>query len=267
MARGKRDIEQVVGQITFAEFSTSLTEYVVQSNSLITAKQSLSLNSSKLIRAAIKQIDLEDTEFKPYIITIPDISRMLNIAPSNLYKYIWDITDNIIENPVKFKQVIGGKISWTKIPWIQECDYHPDIGLVLHLNEKLKPFLLNLEQEYGYSYDKISEMKSIYSIRIFEIINSQIGNEAIPPAGTHVIIRIEDLKEACDCEDKYKEFSNFRMRVLDGAVKEINVFSNYKVSYTYIKEGRKVAYIDFLVEPINNEIQVVDQTDGDISGE
>lgn len=249
MPRGKRNIEQIVGQMEISDFSTDLSEIVVQSKSLITAKQSLTLNSTKLIRAAIKQIKPSDDEFKPYIITIPEIAQMLNISPSNLYKQIWDITDNIIENPVRIKKMEGSRIMWSKIPWVKRCDYISDKGLLIKLNEELKPLLLNLEQEYGYSYDKISEMKSIYSIRIFEIINKEIGEGPIDPEGNHVILLLSALKEALDCEDKYKEFSNFRMRILDGAMKEINSFSDYTISYTYIKEGRKVKYLDFLVEP------------------
>lgn len=248
MARGKRNIEEIVGQMTLADFSTDLSGRVVQSKSLIMAKQSLRLNSAKLIRAAIKQVNPLDNEFKPYIITIPEMAQMLNISSSNLYKQIWDITDDIIGNPVRIKKMEGNRIMWSKIPWVKRCDYISDKGLLIWLNEELRPLLLNLEQEYGYTYDKISEMKSNYSIRIFEIINKQIGDRPIDPSGNHVILLVDDLKESLDCEDKYKEFSNFRMRILDGAVEEINSFSDYVLSYTYIKEGRKVKYLDFLVE-------------------
>ena len=222
MARGKREAVQVVGQLSLGDFSTDLSSYVAQSDTLITAKQSLKLNSAKLVRAAIKQITPEDKEFMPYIITVSEIAEMLNISPSNLYKDIWDITDD-----------------------------HPDLGLVIKLNDELTPLLLNLQKEYKYTYDRISSMKSIYSLRIYEIINSHIGPDKLTEDGVTLLIKVDDLKESCNCEDKYKEFSNFRMRILDNAVREINEFSQYTVSYTYLKEGRKVKFLEFLVKPKN----------------
>ena len=146
MARGKREAVQVVGQLSLGDFSTDLSSYVAQSDTLITAKQSLKLNSAKLVRAAIKQITPEDKEFMPYIITVSEIAEMLNISPSNLYKDIWDITDDILENPIQIKKTEGKKVIWSKIPWVKRCDYHPDLGLVIKLNDELKPLLLNLRK-------------------------------------------------------------------------------------------------------------------------
>ena len=251
MARGKREAVQVVGQLSLGDFSTDLSSYVAQSDTLITAKQSLKLNSAKLVRAAIKQITPEDKEFMPYIITVSEIAEMLNISPSNLYKDIWDITDDILENPIQIKKTEGKKVIWSKIPWVKRCDYHPDLGLVIKLNDELKPLLLNLQKEYKYTYDRISSMKSIYSLRIYEIINSHIGPDKLTEDGVTLLIKVADLKESCNCEDKYKEFSNFRMRILDNAVREINEFSQYTVSYIYLKEGRKVKFLEFLVKPKN----------------
>ena len=119
MARGKREAVQVVGQLSLGDFSTDLSSYVAQSDTLITAKQSLKLNSAKLVRAAIKQITPEDKEFMPYIITVSEIAEMLNISPSNLYKDIWDITDDILENPIQIKKTAGKKVIWSKIPWVK----------------------------------------------------------------------------------------------------------------------------------------------------
>ena len=65
MARGKKRID---GQLSF-NFSLNTGNYVVQANDLVRGKQSLKLNSAKLIRAAIMQIVPEDKELKPYIIT------------------------------------------------------------------------------------------------------------------------------------------------------------------------------------------------------
>ena len=72
MARGKKQVE---GQLSF-NFSLDTGNYVVQANDLIGGKQSLKLNSAKLVRAAIMQIIPEDEVLKPYIITIKELSEI-----------------------------------------------------------------------------------------------------------------------------------------------------------------------------------------------
>ena len=108
MARGRKQIE---GQLSF-NFSLDTGNYVVQANDLIGGKQSLKLNSAKLIRAAIMQIVPEDEELKPYVITIKELSELLKVSESNLYRDIDDITDDIIKNPVFIKEISRRQIKW-----------------------------------------------------------------------------------------------------------------------------------------------------------
>ena len=95
MSRGKKQIE---GQLSF-DFCLDARNYVVQANTLIGGKQALKLNSAKLIRSAIMQVVGGDEELKPYIITVNELSELLNVPASNIYRDIDDITDDIISNP------------------------------------------------------------------------------------------------------------------------------------------------------------------------
>ena len=100
MGRGKKEIE---GQLSF-DFTLNSNNYVCQANTLISGRQALKLNSAKLIRAAIMQIKYDDTELKPYVITIAELSELLGISKSNIYRDIDEITDDIINNPVFIKK-------------------------------------------------------------------------------------------------------------------------------------------------------------------
>ena len=158
MARGKKNIE---GQLSF-DFSLNSNNYVCQSNTLISGRQALKLNSAKLIRAAIMQIKYDDTELKPYVITIADLSELLGISRSNIYRDIDEITDDIINNPVFIKSGSGKKLKWMKIPWVSKCEYQADVGVAIKLNDELKPLLLNLKERYTqYTLDNILTMKSV----------------------------------------------------------------------------------------------------------
>lgn len=247
MARGKKT-EQLDGQLCLFDFCTDSSNYVVQANSLIGGRQSLKLNSAKLIRAAIMQIVKEDTELKPYVITIKEFANLLQIDESNVYKFADEITNDIIKNPVYVKKVDKNNIKWIKIPWVTRCEYNSDMGIAIKLNEELKPFLINLKEHYTqYTLQEVLVMKSVYAIRIFEMIQSKIMSKILPKDGIDIDISVQKIKECCDCVDKYSAFSNFKIKVLDKAQYEINRVTMYTVNYSYIKNGRSVVGIKFHV--------------------
>lgn len=245
MARGRKQIE---GQLSF-DFCLDTRNYVVQANALIGGKQALKLNSAKLIRSAIMQVVRDDEELKPYIITIKELSELLGIQKSNIYRDIEDMTDDIIKNPVYVREIKEGKtVRFIKIPWATRCEYKADVGVAIKLNEELKPFLISLKEHYTqYTLGEVLAMRSVYAIRIFEILQSKIMNGNVPVSGTHVVLSVQELRECCDCENKYLAFGDFQKRVISKAVSEINRVTYYDLSFTYQKSGRSVVSIDFFI--------------------
>lgn len=248
MSRGGKQIE---GQLSL-NFCLDSRNYVCQDNRLVSGIQTLKLNSAKLIRAAIMQVVKEDTEFKPYVVTIAELSELLNISKSNLYRDINSITDDIINNPVKIQDEDGKKVRWIKIPWVKRCEYNSDIGVAIKLNDELKPYLIELKNHYTqYTLDSILGMKSVYALRLFELLQSKVYTRVLPKTGTDVEFSVDSIKEMLGCNNAtYDSFSNFRSRIIDVAVKEINEKTLYYISYQYKKEGKAVTAIVFNVNTI-----------------
>lgn len=243
MARGKK---QIKGQLSF-NFCLDTTNQVVQSNDLISGKQALDLNSAKLIRAAIMQIKPNDKELKPYVLTIKEFANLIGVSTDNVYRDVDKITDDIVKHPVDIRiKTDKGKTAFIKIPWVQQCEYVPDVGIAIELNSKLKKYILQLSGNYTqYALEQVMTMRSVYAIRIFELLQESVKTRLLPKEGVNIEIPVQTLRECCDVENKYQSFSNFRARVLDIATKEINRVTTYRVSYTYKKVGRKVTSIIF----------------------
>jgi plasmid replication initiation protein len=247
-----RKKQLVKGQIKFS-FCLDKSNFVVQSTNLISARQSLKLNSAKLIRACIMQVEPNDTEFKPYIITISELSELLNIDSSNLYRNIEEITDDIMKNPIYFRIVEKDKERFKKMPWVSFIEYDTHLGLCIKLNENLKPYILELKKHYTqYTLDEVLTMKSVHAIRVYELIKSRITQKILPKDGISIQLSLDEIKEACDIQNKksYDTFANLRIKIIDVAVKEINENTMYRVSYEYIKKDRTVIGINFLVNCI-----------------
>ena len=88
-------------------------------------------------------------------------------------------------------------------------------------------------------------MKSVYAIRIYELLMKEQMTRFIPADGVSVILAIKTIREACDCETKYEKFSQFKSKVIDIAVKEICRCTSYTVSYECLKKGRSIEAFRF----------------------
>lgn len=241
MARKKNDIV-MDGQLCF-NLSTNTSNYVVQSNALVLAKQSLKLNSAKIMRVLIMQIQPHDDDFKTYQITITELAKLLGVARSNLYRDIDGITDELMKSqivlrPSDYDVSRKNEKRFVKLQWVDACGYDDELGLAIKINPILKPYLLNLKERYTqYPLEDILSMKSSYAIRIYELIQEEQIMKYLPRNGAYVELSIQDIRHACDCEDKYPLFANFRERVIDVAVREIGECTNYVVTYEPIKKN------------------------------
>ena len=241
---GKKN-KQIEGQL-FLDMCLNDNNYVVQANNLICGKQSLSLNSAKILRTAIMQVQKEDDELQPYALTTTELANLLHITKDNIYRVMNEVSDELITSYAQARAEYGEKKKFKKISWVSTCEYDSDVGFKIKLNPDMKPYLLKLKDNYTqYTLDNILAMKSIYGVRIFEILNEKIKTKTLPRNGKYIELTMQYIRECCDCEDKYERFSQFKTRVLDRAVEEINRVTMYKVSYDYIKNGKSVVGIKF----------------------
>lgn len=223
-------------------------KWVNQKNSLVEGRQNLKLNSAKLVRIAIMQIRMGDKEFKPCKITIKELSELFEVAPTNLYQTMPAICKELAKSIVEVKEVHAGRVYYRAIPWVSEIEYDSDKGVTILLNYKLKDQLLDLRQSYTrYFLEEILTMKSVYAIRLFELLMNRKQRRILPLEGVDIEISLQDIKEACGCTSKaYDSFHNVKNRVIEAAVKEINEKSNYYITYySFIKERKSVVAINF----------------------
>ena len=102
--------------------------------------------------------------------------------------------------------------------------------------------------------ENILAMKSVYAIRIYELLMKEQMTRFIPADGVSVILAIKTIREACDCETKYEKISQFKSKVIDIAVKEICRCTSYTVSYECLKKGRSIEAFRFHLNSKYNKI-------------
>lgn len=141
--------------------------------------------------------------------------------------------------------------------------YVPQKGLLIRFHEKLKPYILDLvgKAYTVYKLNLLFLLSSEYSQRLIELLLEKQGYLKKQDK-VFRILTIEEVREKLNVPDgKYKNrIDNFRFRVLDEPIKEINEKTNYFVWYEVKKTGRKVTGFKFWMK-FKNGIKRADKTD------
>lgn len=133
---------------------------------------------------------------------------------------------------------------------IIECDYNLISGSEYNVNkeifkiklaERLYKHLIDYTVYAPLSLDILTKFKSFYSQRLYELLRLWSRTDKLIIKS----FKVDQLRFILGVVDKYPEYKNFKQRVLNQAIKEINQFGNMKVEIEEIKVGRKVEEIKF----------------------
>lgn len=217
---------------------------VVKANELIQKSRfNLSLQQQKIVLFLISQISAFDEEFKLYEFNIADFCRICGIDETSGKNYtdlkqaIKDIADKSLWITIEDEE--------TLLRWIEKPYLNRNSGVIkIRLDEDMKPFLLQLKRNFT-SYELLWTLKfsSKYTIRMYELIKSIHFDERESYSRTFTL---EELQKMLGAES-YKNYFNFKARVLEPAIDEINAYSDKLLSYEAIKSGRAVTNIKLII--------------------
>ena len=225
------------------EMTYNAEHNTVAANDIIKGKQSMTLQTDRLIRLLVTQIAEKDKDLKTYTCRITDLAKFFNIDSSNLYKEIFKICECALDSKV-YIGTGNPKHPWEMFHWISMASYDGKGTLTLRLSDEIKPYVLELEKWFTqYKLKNILEFNSYYAIRLYEIIKCEDG--ATGNMQSELEFEIEELRQYFDCESKYKLFSDFKRNVIEVAVREINEKSDIWLKPTYKKWGRAYTSVSF----------------------
>ena len=216
---------------------------VVKANELIQKSRfNLSLQQQKMVLYLISQISPYDEDFKLYEFSIPEFCRVCGIDMTSGKNY-QDLKQAIKEIADKSLWINIDEDEETLLRWIEKPYINKKSGVIkIRLDEDMKPFLLQLKQNFT-QYELIYTLhfKSKYIIRLYELLKSIHFHELETYTRKY---SIDELRRILGAET-YTEYRDFKRRVLEPSVKEVNDYSDKAVSYEEIKNGRRVTGVQF----------------------
>lgn len=215
---------------------------VAKHNSLVRdMRYDLNLREQKVLLYLISKIKPEDDKSSKYQISVTTLCDVCGIDQSRgniieLRKIMLDLRNKGFWIPTQS----GGSVTTS---WLAKCEFDKaNITATVTFDEDLLPYLLQLRENYtSYELEFVLAMQSKHAIRLFELVKSYAyqGFFDISLADLRDILRVTG----------YAEYNNFRVRVLDTAVSEINRYTDLTVSFEAVRNGRKVASIRFFIDP------------------
>ena len=103
------------------------------------------------------------------------------------------------------------------------------------------PLITELEQHLtSYELQQVANLSSAYAVRLYEVLI------AWRSAGKTPKIKVADLRNRLGVlNNEYERMSNFKSRVLEPSIKQINEHTDITVKYEQHKEGRTIEAFSF----------------------
>lgn len=215
---------------------------VTKSQELIQrSRYNLTVQEQKILLYVMSKIHSGDTMETIYDIEINQFCKTCGISLGN-YDYLKNTIENLRQKT--FWIAINDKQKGTGescVAWFSTIRIFPGDGTVqLRFDPDLLPYLIELKSHFiSFPILPMLVMRSKYSIRLYELLKSYSNLD-------EWTFNLDELKRRLDCES-YR-YQDFRRRILEDALHEINRFTDLDLTYIPIKTGRQYAYIKFIID-------------------
>ena len=222
---------------------------IVKDNALINASYQLDLVEQRLILLAIiKSRQGYESISATSSISIKALDYMNNfkVVKSTAYQALKDACKSLFTREFSYIDTTkSGKKKLTQSRWVSEISYIEEEAVVeLFFAPSVIPFISNLEKRFtSYELEQVSNLSSVYATRLYEILIAWKSSKQTPT------FLIQDIRNKLGIdESKYKKMTNFKARVLDLAVQQINEYTDIFIKYTQHTSGRKIIGLSFLIQ-------------------
>ena len=221
---------------------------VVKDNALIDASYNLELTEQRLILLAI--LNARETGHgidanSVLRIHASDYMSHFNVDKHASYEALKNAVFNLFGRQFSYteKDVLTGKSKQVRSRWVQKIAYIDDIAVLeLAFSMDVVPLITRLEQHFtSYQLEQVAQLTSKYAVRLYELIISWRERGNVP------FTDLKELRLKLGVEDnEYIAMSDFKKRVLDPSIKQINKHTDIIADYTQHKAGRTITGFTFM---------------------
>ena len=223
-----------------------MRDLVVKDNALINASYNLDLVEQRLILLAIVEargsgrgINAND----PLEVHAESYVNQFNVARQTAYQALKDACKDLFARQFSYQEINKrGKVENVLSRWVSEIRYIDDEATVkLIFAPAIVPLITRLEEQFTkYELQQISELSSAYAVRLYELLIAWRSTGQTP------VIELAEFRQKIGVlDDEYTRMGNFKDRVLNLAIAQINEHTDIKVKCEQHKKGRNISGFSF----------------------
>ncbi len=221
-------------------------ELVVKDNALINASYNLEVTEQRLILLAIinaRETGQGITSDSKLEIHAHDYASRFDVSNSGAYKALKEAVNNLFDRQFSFKEPDKqGNLGVVRSRWVSRIKYiDATATLEVTFAPDVVPLITRLEQHFtSYQLKQVAQLTSKYAIRLYEMLIAWRATGKVPE------IKLSEFRNRLGVGDnEYTAMNNFKSRVLEPAIKQINEHTDIKATYEQHKKGRTITGFSF----------------------
>lgn len=218
---------------------------VVKDNALINASYNLEVTEQRLMLLAIinaRETGDGITADSKLQIHASDYMKHFDVDKKTAYEALKNAVDNLFNRQFSFREVRKGTDFIVKSRWVSRIAYATNEAILeITFAPDVVPLILRLEEHFtSYQLKQVTQLTSKYAIRLYEMLI------AWREVGKTPQIELSEFRRKIGVEDtEYKDMHNFKKRVLEPSIKQINEHTDITVTYEQHKKGRLISGFSF----------------------
>lgn len=223
---------------------------VRKNNSLVMARYSLTTNETRVFLLMLYRLQNIHNEKLTCSIYHEEFMEIFKSPKDYTIKNIRKLLSELRKKPIFFMEPNESKkgYTWGEFGFINGYTFNDETKeFKIEASEKIYKVVKNYMKD-GYTPNNLAVLfglRNSYAHRLYDLIRRWSGTKQV------INYSIEELKELLMLETSYPEYGNFKRRVINPAIKELNSTGFIEIDIKENKIGRKVSSIDFFVTDLD----------------
>ena len=223
---------------------------VRKNNSLVMARYSLTTNETRVFLLMLYRLQNIHNQKLTCSIYHEEFMEIFKSPKDYTIKNIMKLLSELRKKPIFFMEANESKkgYTWGEFGFINGYTFNDETKeFKIEASEKIYKVVKNYMKD-GYTPNNLAVLfglRNSYAHRLYDLIRRWSGTKQV------INYSIEELKELLMLETSYPEYGNFKRRVINPAIKELNTTGFIDIEIKENKIGRKVISIDFIVTDLD----------------
>jgi plasmid replication initiation protein len=230
---------------------------VVHDNQLNSTPYVLTLNEKRLMLLVISRINANKmparNETWSTTITLSEWRQLYKTTSRSLFRELEQSCETLVDRPaIRIPLEVPGRYALAN--WVSYAELDRDTqSITVKLVYELLIYLQGMTEQFTkYDLLNIREIRSFYSIRLYELLAQY---QHAKQKQRH--FTVDEFRAIIDPDNRWPRYADLRRNVIMRGVSDINRKTNLTVDYTTEKTGNKTTGLTFHIKPKRPELTVI----------